>query len=137
MTFRAFLLIALWPVILPGADLPPGFAKEKVAVGISGATGMAVADNGTIFVCEQTGTVRVVKQRKLLDQPFITIDVDDYWERGLIGIELHPGFPQPPFVYVLYVAGKPYPHHRISRFTAKGDLAEPGSELILLKGDNQ
>ena len=31
----------------------------------------------------------------------------------------------------------PYPHHRVSRFTAKGDAAAPGSEVILLKGDNQ
>jgi glucose/arabinose dehydrogenase len=35
------------------------------------------------------------------------------------------------------VAARPYPHHVVSRFTAHGDVAEPGSERILLKGDDQ
>jgi len=40
-------------------------------------------------------------------------------------------------VFVCYVARTPYPHHVISRFTAAEDRAEPGSEKILLEGDNQ
>ncbi len=32
---------------------------------------------------------------------------------------------------------EPYTHHRISRFTAEGDVATPDSEVILFKGDDQ
>ena len=41
------------------------------------------------------------------------------------------------YVYLCYVAAKPYPHHRVSRFTARGDVAVPGSEVVLLEGDDQ
>src|SRR5262249_23044998 len=84
-----------------------------------------------------TGALRVVKDDKLLENAFMTLKVDSAWERGLIGVALDPDFPGRPFVYLCYVTGEPYPHHRVSRFTAKGDSALPASELVLLEGDDQ
>jgi uncharacterized repeat protein (TIGR03806 family) len=118
-------------------DLPEGFADTTVAAGLTGATALAVASDGRVFVCEQTGTLRVVRDDKLLPEPFVTLPVDSFWERGLIGVCLDPDFPRRPFVYVCYVAAKPYPHHVVSRFTARGDVAEPDSEAVLLEGDDQ
>src|SRR5262245_35505810 len=120
-----------------GAELLAGFVEETIADGITGATAMAIARDGRIFVCEQTGILRVVKEGKWLPNPFLKIDVDSFWERGLIGVTLHPDFPKMPFVYVVYVAAKPYPHHVVSRFTADGNVAVVGSEKILLEGDDQ
>ena len=74
------------------ADLPEGFAEEVVATGITGATAMAVAPDGRVFVCEQTGALRIVKDDVLLPEPFVTVKVDSSWERGLIGVALDPGF---------------------------------------------
>src|SRR5438477_6845555 len=144
----------LWKSLTPGefADLvaylewlgaggkltvPPGFAAAVVATGITGATALEVAPDGRVFVCEQTGALRVVKDDKLLPEPFVRLPVDSFWERGLIGVTVAPGFPTVPHVYVCYVAAKPYPHHVVSRFTAAGDVAEPGSEKVLLEGDDQ
>jgi glucose/arabinose dehydrogenase len=79
----------------------------------------------------------VVKDGRLLPEPFLTLAVDSRWERGLIGVTVDPRFATNGFIYVTYVAARPYPHHRISRFTARGDVAVPGSELILLCGDDQ
>ncbi len=122
----------------PGsADVPEGFAEEVVAAGITGATAMTIAPDGRVLVCEQTGALRVVKADALLDKPFVTVKVDSSWERGLLGVALDPGFPKEPYVYLCYVAPDPYPHHRISRFTAQGDSAVPASEVILLEGDDQ
>jgi glucose/arabinose dehydrogenase len=136
---QLWLLVAIFGVVgaASPADLPLGFVEEKVADGISGATGMAVARDGRIFVCEQTGALRVVKNGTMLEDPFLRLEVDSFWERGLIGVTSHPQFPEKPFVFVVYVTAKPYPHHRISRFTAEGDRAKPASELVLLEGDNQ
>jgi glucose/arabinose dehydrogenase len=122
---------------ISGAELPPGFVEETIADGINGATAMAIARDGRIFVCEQTGTLRVVKEGKWLPNPFFKIEVDSFWERGLIGVTLHPDFPKTPFAYVVYVAAKPYPHHVVSRFTADDNAAVAGSEKILLEGDDQ
>jgi uncharacterized repeat protein (TIGR03806 family) len=118
------------------AELPDDFA-ETVLAGLNGVTAMTVAPDGRVFLCEQTGALRVVKEGKLLAEPFVRLPVDSTWERGLLGVTLAPQFPKTPHVYVCYVALKPHPHHRVSRFKALGDRAEPGSEVILFKGDDQ
>jgi uncharacterized repeat protein (TIGR03806 family) len=119
------------------AELPDDFAETIVVRNLSGATGMAVAPDGRVFLCEQTGALRVVKDGKLLPEPFVRLAVDSTWERGLIGVALDPAFPRKPHVYLCHVAARPYPHHRVSRFTARGNVAVPGSEVVLLKGDDQ
>jgi putative heme-binding domain-containing protein len=132
-------LIAYLETLRPAGTviLPKGFAVETVANGITGATAMEVAADGRVFVCEQTGALRIVKDGVLLPEPFVTLEVDSQWERGLIGVALDPDFAKNGHVYVNAVASHPYPHHRISRFTARGDVAAPGSEVVLFEGDDQ
>ena len=117
--------------------LPEGFEVETVATGLTGCTALETTSDGRVVICEQTGSLRIVKDGRLLPQPVLTVEVDDYWERGLIGVTVHPDFPRTPFLYICYVAKHPYPHHRVSRFTVRGDVALPNSEKILLKGDDQ
>ena len=117
--------------------LPEGFEVETLCTGLTGATAMEAAADGRVFVCEQTGALRVIREGKLLATPFVTLPVDSTWERGLIGVTVDPGFPGNPYVYVCYVAKEPYPHHCVSRFTAAGDVAVPDSERVLLEGDDQ
>jgi putative heme-binding domain-containing protein len=123
--------------IVGPVKLPPGFELTRVVGGLTAATAMSVAPDGRVFVCEQTGSLRVIKGDQLLPEPFVTLPVDSYWERGLIGVALDPTFASSGYVYVTYVAAEPYPHHRVSRFTARGDVALPGSEVVLLRGDDQ
>jgi putative heme-binding domain-containing protein len=118
-------------------QLPGGFDVETLTTGLTGATAMEATADGRIFVCEQTGTLRVVKEGRLLPTPFVTLPVDSTWERGLIGVTVAPNFSEVPYVYVCYVAKEPYPHHRVSHFTAAGDVAVPESEHVLLEGDDQ
>src|SRR5207244_13546037 len=108
--------------------LPRGFKADVVASGLTGATALEVAADGRIFVCEQTGALRVVKNGKLLPEPFVKLSVDATWERGLIGVTVAPDFPKTPHVFLCYVAAQPYPHHVVSRFTARGDVAPPSRE---------
>jgi len=123
--------------IFGGIQVPEDFDVEMVATGLTGATAMETAADGRIFVCEQTGTVRIVKDGKLLAEPFVTLPVEAYWERGVIGVTVHPDFPATPYVYICYTAAEPYPHHHVSRFTADGDVAVAGSEVVLFRGDDQ
>src|SRR5262249_6903321 len=80
--------------------LPPGFACDRIASGITGATAMTVAPDGRVFVCEQTGRLRVLKEGALQPEPFVRLDVDSTWERGLIGFTLDPDFGHNGYVYV-------------------------------------
>lgn len=118
------------------ATLLSGFVDEQVTEGLENATAMAFAPDGRIFVTEQRGTVRVVKNGALLATPFVTVSVDDAGERGLLGLTFDPEFASNGFVYVYYTATTPAVHNRISRFTASGDVAVAGSERILLELDN-
>ena len=40
--------------------LPPGFEVRTIATGLTGCTALAVAADGRLFLCEQTGALRVV-----------------------------------------------------------------------------
>ena len=122
----------LFPV-LASAQLPEGFIREKIATGLN-PTSMVMAPDGRIFITEKDGSVGIIKNNVLLDEPMVRIDVDDSNERGLGHIVLHPQFEENGFFYLYYsVFGKNF--NRISRFTAIGDKAIPGSEQIIIDLD--
>jgi len=114
-----------------GLAVPPGFAVTELVTGLRSPTAMAISPDRRIFVCEQKGTLRVIRDGHLLAAPFVTVPVDGQRERGLVGVALHPHFPQTPYVYVYYTAFKPTIHNRLSRYTASGDRAVAGSEKVL------
>jgi glucose/arabinose dehydrogenase len=114
------------------ATVPQGFTDSLVAAGLSNPTAMALAPDGRIFVCQQNGVLRVIKNGALLSTPFLTVTVDSSGERGLLGIAFDPNFVSNQLVYVYYTATTPTIHNRISRFTASGDVALAGSEVIVM-----
>jgi glucose/arabinose dehydrogenase len=118
------------------ATVPTGFADETFVTGLSNPTAMAFAPDGRLFVCQQGGQLRVIKNGTLLATPFLTVTVSSSGERGLLGIAFDPNFTTNRFVYVYYTATSPAVHNRISRFTANGDVAVAGSELVLMDLEN-
>jgi glucose/arabinose dehydrogenase len=111
------------------------FTISIVASGLSNPTAMAFAPDGRLFVAEQGGQLRVIKNGALLATPFVTVTTDPSGERGLLGVAFDPNFATNQFVYVYYTAISPTIHNRVSRFTASGDVAVPGSEVIILDLD--
>jgi glucose/arabinose dehydrogenase len=97
---------------------------------------MENAPDGRIFVCEQTGRLRVIKNGSLLPTPFLTLNVDPNGERGLLGIAFDPLFAQNNFIYVYYTVATTPRHNRVSRFSANGDVAVAGSETVILELEN-
>src|SRR5438046_3359302 len=87
---------------LTPASLPSGFQETLVASGLSAPTAMEVAPDGRLFVAEQGGTLRVVKDGALLTTPFVSLSVDSQGERGLLGVTFDPNFAVNQFVYVYY-----------------------------------
>ncbi len=79
-------------------ELPDGFEITTVATGLSGTTAMEATGDGRILICEQHGTLRVVRDDRLLPEPFVEIPVEFNWERGLIGVTVSPDFPIDPHV---------------------------------------
>ena len=114
------------------ATLPSGFSETLIASGLRQPTAMTFAPDGRLFVCEQGGTLRVIKNGVLLPTPFVSLTVSSVGERGLLGVAFDPQFASNRFVYVYYTATTPNVHNRVSRFIAAGDVAQAGSETILM-----
>jgi glucose/arabinose dehydrogenase len=132
------LLIAALHLSARAATLPTGFTETQIG-GLSNPTAMALAPDGRIFVCQQGGQLRVIKNGALLSTPFLTVTVDSAGERGLLGIAFDPNFATNRFIYIYYTATTPAIHNRVSRFTASatnGDVAAAGSETVILDLNN-
>lgn len=131
-----FLFVATWlSNAAPAATLPSGFAETRIATGLANPTAMAFAPDGRLFVCQQGGQLRVIKNGALLATPFVTLNVNSSGERGLLGVAFDPNFASNGFVYVNYTTATTPIHNRVSRFTvsaANPDVAAAGSEVQLL-----
>jgi glucose/arabinose dehydrogenase len=136
--WRSFLglALALGSFQLKAATLPTGFTEAQFGSNIASPTAMAFAPDGRLFVCQQTGQLRVIKNGALLPAPFVSLSVDSSGERGLLGIAFDPNFSSNQFVYVYYTTNVAPIHNRISRFTANGDVAASGSETVLVDLDS-
>ena len=70
---------------LTAQTLPNGFTAVEVARGIANPVAMTFAPDGRIFITEQGGAVRVVKNGTLLSTPLIQLKVNTRGESGLTG----------------------------------------------------
>lgn len=119
------------------ATLPPNFAETQIA-GLTNPTAMAIHPDGRVFVCQQSGALRVIKNGALLGTPFRSLSVNSSGERGLLGVAFDPNYATNRYVYVYYTTSGAPIHNRVSRFAADSgneDVAT-GSEEILLDLDN-
>src|SRR5688572_33223134 len=74
------------------ATVPQGVTDAVVARGLNTPIAMALAPDGRIFICQQGGALRVIKNGALLSTPFVTVTVDSSGERGLLGVAFDPNF---------------------------------------------
>ena len=105
---RGFLHNASAPAAT--AVVPSGFSDEVAFSGLTFPTSVRFSPDGRVFVAEKSGLVKVFDG---LDDttPTQVVDlrtqVDDYWDRGLLGLALDPGFPTTPYVYLFYAYDAP------------------------------
>lgn len=110
-----------------------------LAEGVEMPSSFNFSPDGRIFFIEVwTGTIRVVENGQLLDEPFATLDivqVDGFTEYGILGLALHPNFADNGWVYAFHTvpddAGAPV-EQRIVRLTADGNTAV--NEEIIVDG---
>jgi len=118
-----------------GVALGAGFVRTVWASGFGNVlTAMAFAPDGRLFVTEQSGAVRIVKNGVLLAQPFVTVPTVADGERGLLGIAFDPEFATTGWLYLYFtstIAGEA--RNQIVRYTVSGDLAVAGSAVLLVE----
>jgi glucose/arabinose dehydrogenase len=96
------------------------------------------ADSSRIFVVEQSGTVRVVRDGKALPVPYLDLrsQITYAGESGLLSIAFAPDYERSGLIYAFYNGRHgPYGDSRISEFrrsAADPDTVDPSSERVLL-----
>lgn len=105
---------------------------EPVHEDLAFPVALAFAPDGRLFYNElRGGQVRLLQEGQLLDDPFLTLEVAQEAETGLLGLALDPEFPLEPYVYVYYTyEDGDGLHNRISRFPDEGNLAGPEEVLL-------
>jgi hypothetical protein len=109
------------------ADVPSGFADETVFSGLTEPTVVRFSPDGRVFVAEESGLIKVFDGlTDTTPETFADLrtQVHNFWDRGLLGLALHPQFPTDPRVYVLYTYDAP-PGQTAPYWGTAGSTSDP------------
>jgi glucose/arabinose dehydrogenase len=126
--------IVLFCSVCTAAQPLPGFQEDLVAYGLRLPVWAEYSPDGRLFILEKNGQARIVKDGKLLAQPFLKVTVNTLAERGLLGMAFDPAFLSNHFVYLYRTLDSPTPTNQVERYTANGDVALVSSRKILVSG---
>src|SRR5450759_3785133 len=122
-----------------GSPLPPGIGLKLnpfITAGLSSPVFLTQPlDDGRIFVVEQGGRIRVVRNGILQATPFLAIStrVLSGGERGLLSVAFHQQYATNHFFYV-YFTTQTNGDIRIERFTttSNADVADPATSKPII-----
>jgi glucose/arabinose dehydrogenase len=128
---------------LAAAAAPPALTVQPFVSGLAAPLELAHANDGSgrLYVLEQAGRVRLIRNGHLVRTPFldITARVLSGGEEGLLGIAFHPSYAANGRFYVYYTRPRPGDAggdeiviERFLRSAANPDVADPASGSILL-----
>jgi glucose/arabinose dehydrogenase len=142
----ALALLACAPERVPQPPADNGPPEEPVRLALQQVAGglqrpvylTSPPGDPRLFVLEQAGRIRIIRDGQLVQQPFldITAQVTNLGgmgdERGLLGLAFHPQYATNGFFYVNYTDGSG--NTRVERYTrsANPDVAEPGSARLII-----
>lgn len=117
---------------------PAHFTWQPVANGLNSPVGLAAANDGAgrLFILEQAGRIRILRDGHLMPEPFLDIVSmvgSSGNEQGLLGLAFHPRFVENGNFYVNYTDLDG--NTKIARFSVSvdnPDRADAASQEILL-----
>ncbi len=118
------------------AQTPP-VRFQRVVTGLTSPVAIEFSPDGSgrMFVIEQVGRIRLVKNGKLVERPFLDwrSRVSCCGERGLLGMAFPPGFEQKRYFYINYT--DPQGNTAVSRVrvSVDPDLASAETEEVILR----
>lgn len=130
------ILAAILSVSCLFAADPPPVRLHRVAAGFQSPLDLRFDASGRMFVVEQRGLIRIVKNGAVLDQPFLDwrSQVSCCGEQGLLGLALSPRFETNRAFYINYTDTRG--ETVISRLRASEsnpDVADRASEQVVLR----
>lgn len=136
----AFALLALAPSAFaaPAPAWAPsaGLRATIVAQGLDAPLFVtAPAGDPRLFVVEQPGRIRIVKNGRLLPEPFLdlTSRIRSGGERGLLGLAFHPNYAANGLFFVNFTNRDGDTHVERFRVSADPDRADPASAQLVIR----
>ncbi len=112
---------------------PEGVEVTTWVQGLEIPWDLAFLPGGAALVTERPGRIRLIRDGELQPEPYAELEVLRTGEAGLMGLALHPDFPEPPFVYVMHTyRGGDGLANRVVRLRHKGDRGE--FDRVILDG---
>jgi len=112
---------------------------ERVASGLRDPVYVTApeGDPDRLFIVEQNGVIRILKNGSLLPTPFLDIQSrvnNTFTEQGLLGLAFHPDYDQNGYFFVYYIGGSSAGVSRLRRFTvsANPDVADDTTLYTIL-----
>jgi glucose/arabinose dehydrogenase len=124
-----------------GSTFDAAHVAVSLALFVDGLTApLAIVNAGDgsnrLFVAEQGGRIRVIRDGQPLPTPFLDIsaEITSGGERGLLGVAFHPDYPRDPRVFVDYTDANG--DTQVSSFVVSADdpdRLDPASETRILQ----
>ena len=109
------------------SNVTAGFTQSTIYSGLTEPVAVRFSQDGRVFVAEKSGLIKVFDSLANTT-PAIFADlrtnVHNFWDRGLLGITLHPDFPTIPYIYVLYAYDKDPNNPQIPRWGTPGATSD-------------
>ena len=119
--------------------VPPAGSEPKlqqIASGLSSPLYLTAppADQSRLFVVEQTGTIRIIKDGALLATPFLDVsgEITSGGEQGLLGMAFDPNYASTGRFVVHYTDKSGNTHLSMFTVSSNPDVADPASEQVIL-----
>ena len=139
VAWREVRVFGVAPPIMQESESGPQLRIEPVVGGLDHPVYVTHAGDGSgrLFVLEQVGRIRIVRNGELLAEPFLDISdqISCCSEQGLLNAAFPPSFPGDKQFYVSYTNEEG--QTVLSRFRSSGDpdVADQESEEVLLVVD--
>ncbi|MGI8907091.1 MAG: PQQ-dependent sugar dehydrogenase [Candidatus Sumerlaeaceae bacterium] len=113
-------------------EAPANFSVQVVASDVRVPWAMTFAPDGRLFFTERPGRVRVLQDGKLKETPLFTVpDVLVNVKLGLMGMVLHPRFPDNHLLYLSYAYRSSEGERvRVARYHETGTALDQGTTII-------
>ncbi|HYM81280.1 MAG TPA: PQQ-dependent sugar dehydrogenase [Candidatus Limnocylindria bacterium] len=125
----SFVLASGLPIPCLAASVPPGYAVDLIRGDLDFPVAVRFAPDGRVFYLEvHTGQIKIFPDP---GYSWASVPVDVAGERGLLGIALHPDFPDSPYVYVYHTHPSPLAN-RVVRLKDIGGVGVDYTTLLSL-----
>jgi glucose/arabinose dehydrogenase len=81
---------------------PPGIKVERWVENLEIPWSLVFLPNNRALVSERPGRIRLIENGILREEPYAILEVTHIGEGGLMGLALHPNYPEEPYLYAMH-----------------------------------